>query len=168
MLSEERERVLAAVSGEMESLLAGHGFELLTLRYTGYRNTRTLTVYMDRPGGVTAQDCQDMGYHLGVLMDVIDPIPHNYQLIVSSPGADRPLTKPEHFERFTGKQVAVKCAQPVSGAHRVRGRLLGFADGQVRLAHDGQEIGVPWSEVEEARLVDDWQEMSGGGSADSG
>jgi ribosome maturation factor RimP len=161
MLREERERVLAAVQPEMESLLAGHGFELVALRYGGYKNSRTLTAYVDKPGGVTAQDCQEMGYRLGVLMDVIDPIPCSYQLIVSSPGLDRPLTKPEHFQRFAGRQAAVTLGEAARGGRHVRGRLLGFADGQVRLERQGEEVCVPWLEIEEAHLVYDWDEMGG-------
>jgi len=161
MLQEERAQVLAAVEEEFESLLGAQGFELVALRYDGYRQSRTLTVFMDKPGGVTAQDCQDMSYELGVLMDVLDPIPYRYQLIVSSPGLDRPLTKPQHFQRFVGEQAAVRYAPPEGGRRQVTGRLLGFAHDQVQLQCDGEELHVPWADVEDAHLVYDWPEMEG-------
>ena len=97
-----------------------------------------------------------MSYQLGVLMDVLDPIPYNYQLIVSSPGLDRPLAKPEHFARFVGQQAAVRYTPPEGGRRQVTGRLLGFAADQVRLQCDGGEVDIPWADVEDAHLVYDW------------
>jgi ribosome maturation factor RimP len=92
---------------------------------------------------------------VSALLDVEDPIPGHYELEVSSPGLDRKLTKPEHFQRFMGEIVKIQTRFPIAGRRRYRGRLL-RADAQgIVLEVDGQEHGLPLASIETARLVPD-------------
>ena len=75
------------------------------------------------------------------MLDVEDPIPSRYQLEVSSPGIDRPLVRPEDFERWAGHEAKIEMAVPQAGRKRFRGILEGYHDGEVRLFIDNPEGG---------------------------
>jgi len=94
---------------------------------------------------------------LSVLLDVLDPIPGHYTLVVSSPGVNRPLTRDSDFDRFAGENVAIRWAPPDDRPRTVRGRLLGTQDGAARVVVDGHEIAVPLEAVETANIVYDWE-----------
>ena len=87
------------------------------------------------------------------MLDVADPIAGAYILEVSSPGIDRPLVRPEDYDRFSGFEARIELAEPFDGRKRFRGRLLGTADGEVRLATEAGEARLPLASVARARLV---------------
>ena len=82
-------------------------------------------VFIDGESGVGLEECEQVSERLGVLLDVEDPIQGDYNLEVSSPGADRKLVKPEHFDRFAGHGIKMKLRRLVSGRRRLKGQLLG-------------------------------------------
>ena len=93
---------------------------------------RFLRVYIDKPEGVSHNDCQTVSEQLSVLLDVEDLVPGSrYVLEVSSPGLDRKLTKAAEFERFKGRLARISTNEPVENATFFEGRLAGYADGQV-------------------------------------
>ena len=77
-----------------------------------------LRLFIDKPGGVDVEDCQDLSRTVEPVLDVEDFIEPAYNLEVSSPGLDRPLRKPEHFARFAGQRVHVKTFGPIDGPRR--------------------------------------------------
>jgi ribosome maturation factor RimP len=101
---------------------------------------RILRVYIDKPAGVSHADCQAVSEQLSVILDVEDLVPgQRYTLEVSSPGMDRKIFLPEHYERFTGRMAKIWLHQPIEpgeGAKPlsyVEGRLMGCAEGRVRI-----------------------------------
>ncbi|MGD8237248.1 MAG: ribosome maturation factor RimP [Armatimonadota bacterium] len=149
-------RIEATIAGSIEELLGEHGYELVELKYSAGRRRASLTVFIDKPDGVTTQDCETMSRQIGLLMDALDPIARRYDLIVSSPGIERPLRKPEHYDRFRGKLAAVRIAEPDGRRRTLQGRLAGFQGQDVLLEVDGQVLQIPVACVEDAHLVFDW------------
>jgi ribosome maturation factor RimP len=130
------------------------GYELVGVEYLGRGGDRAiLRVYIDQEAGITLEDCAEVSHQLSGVLDVEDPIPGRYSLEVSSPGLNRPLVYPEHFERFRGHRVKLRLAEKVEGRRNLEGSLLGLADGLIQLEVEGRTWEVPLAAVESARLV---------------
>jgi len=152
--------VVRRIEAEVEQLLDDFGYELIQIKFGGEGGGRTLTILMDREGGVTADDCSEMSRRLSMLLDTLDPIPKAYTLIVSSPGLDRPLTRDADFDRFAGERAAVR--HSVGGTRRTdQGTLAGLEDQDVLLQTGDGVARIPLSEIEEAHLVYDWDADDG-------
>ncbi|MEK9662531.1 MAG: ribosome maturation factor RimP, partial [Alphaproteobacteria bacterium] len=141
----------------VESSLAAMGYELVRVMLRG-GNRQVLQVMIDRADGgeITVDDCAEASRAMSALLDVEDPISDAYELEVSSPGIDRPLTRPKDFERFAGLVARIELKQPVDGRKRFRGRLLGLADEAVRLADEDvpdAEFSLPLAGIVRAKLV---------------
>ena len=132
------------------------GLELAEVACFGQGARMVLRVFIDKPGGVSLNDCEQVHLSLGTALDVEDPIPHAYTLEVSSPGLDRPFTKREDYSRSVGKQVCMKLRRPYEGQWRVVGRLIEVKEPGVTLAvtqpRQGQTIRLDWEAIAEARL----------------
>jgi len=130
------------------------GYELVGVEYlTGQPGGNLLRVYIDREEGITLDDCAAVSHQLSGVLDVEDPIPGNYTLEISSPGLDRPLFEPEHFERYVGKKVNIRLESSVPGRRRYKGTLLGIEDGRVQVEVDGEVHSLDLDEIRDARLV---------------
>jgi ribosome maturation factor RimP len=108
-------------------------------------------VYIDRPGGVSIEDCARTSEILSDLLDQADPIPSSYVLEVSSPGLDRRLWEPWHYERALGKKIHVK----VRGMERTsyEGRLIGVQEGKAVVEEKSGCVEIPLSQVTQAWVV---------------
>jgi ribosome maturation factor RimP len=138
--------------GLLEPAVAALGFELADLdAHFGRRGL--LRLYIDRPGGVTLDDCQRVSEQIGALLDVEDPLPGSYVLEVSSPGLDRRLRTLEHFERFKGDQARIELRDALEGRRRFTGRLVGVEGGAVLLEVDGETWRLPLDDIAVARLA---------------
>src|SRR5215510_9225531 len=122
-----------AINAIVERVTAREGLELVHWEMTGPRHNALLRIYIDKPGGVTHNDCEAVSHQVGTLLDVDDVIADSYILEVSSPGVDRPLYKPADYERFAGNRVKVRTQEPVNGQRNFRGRLLGIEGDTVKL-----------------------------------
>lgn len=142
---------------EIEAAVSGLGFELVQMTFGGLPGGAALTVYVDRPAGVSAEDCAYAAEHLSVLLDALDPVEGSYSLIVSSPGLDRPLGRDEDFARFAGRSVLVRYHAEAGKAKRLRGRLLGVEGDAVRLETEAGEQAVPLAQITAANLQYDWE-----------
>ncbi len=131
----------------LEPVLAGLGYELVMLERAGRGLIR---LFIDKPGGVTIDDCVRVSNHLTHLFTV-ENIDYD-RLEVSSPGLDRPLVKPQDFERFAGEPVTLKLRVPMDNRRRLSGQLVGLQDDAVKLIVDGAEMTVDLRNVELARL----------------
>ncbi|HEX7079651.1 MAG TPA: ribosome maturation factor RimP [Gammaproteobacteria bacterium] len=140
----------------LEPAVEALGYELVDLDLRLGRRS-LLRVYIDRPagddGGVTLGDCELVSGQIGALLDVEDPVPGSYDLEVSSPGADRRLRTPQHFERFVGHEVKVELNRARGGRKRLRGRLTKVEEGAIVVDVDGETWRLDATEIAEARLV---------------
>ena len=140
----------------LEPAVAAVGCEFVGVEYRPNGNQSLLRVYIDKPEGVTLEDCSAVSYQVSGVLDVEDPIPGHYTLEVSSPGLDRPLFQARDFERFAGHEVKIRTRFPLDGQRNFRGSLQGLQDEQVVIdQQDGRRISLPLDQIEQARLVPD-------------
>ena len=148
MLTAKEKTLLEA----LEPQAADEGVEIVTVEIVGSKKAPTIRVFIDAEGGISFDELARTQAWIGTMMDELDPFPGAYMLEVSSPGIDRPLRTPEHFERFAGETVSVKTRGPLEGRSSFTGELAGFADGAVRLLVDGAELSIPYEQIKRARL----------------
>jgi len=135
--------------------LDGMGYELVRVMLIGGKGRQTLQVMAERQdrAGMTVDDCADISRALSALLDVEDPLAGAYNLEVSSPGIDRPLTRRDDFARFAGFEAKVELSAPVAGRKRFRGRLKGIDGDTIAIETDDGETALPFGAVERAKLV---------------
>ncbi len=139
----------------LEPAVSALGFELVGVEFIAGRRG-LLRVYIDSEDGITVDDCQSVSHQVSGLLDVEDPIRGQYSLEVSSPGLDRPLFRAADFERFAGHEVRLRLVAPLEGRRKFRGVLAGLRDGRVVVQVEEQELVVGLEEIDEARLVPDY------------
>ncbi|MFN3543679.1 MAG: ribosome maturation factor RimP [Thiobacillus sp.] len=135
------------LSARLEPVLAGLGYELVLLERAGRGLVR---IFIDKPGGITIDDCVAVSNHLTHLFTV-ENIDYD-RLEVSSPGLDRPLVKPQDYTRFAGEEVTLKLRVPVENRRRLVGMLVGLENDAVKLIVNGAELSIDLRNVEGARL----------------
>src|SRR5215475_5498888 len=158
----DEERVQAIA----ERVAATSGLEVVEIELRGGGKSRMLRVFLDKPGGVTHEDCAQFSREFGTILDVEDVVPGgSYTLEVSSPGLDRKLTRAADYERFTGSKVKLMTREPVDGNRHFEGRLESFRDGRLTLdlsearrkhrpKNDApQKLEIDLANVEKANLV---------------
>jgi len=137
----------------LEPTVEGLGYELADLEVKLGGRSGMVRVFIDRPEGISLDDCEKVSLAVSALLDVEDPVPGHYDLEVSSPGLNRKLTKPDHFKRFAGEEVKVEMRFPIEGRKRFRGRLAASDEDNIRVVVDGVEHSLPISTIDTARLV---------------
>jgi ribosome maturation factor RimP len=159
-LEEDRVQAIA------ERVAATSGLEVVEIELRGGGKSRMLRVFLDKPAGVTHEDCALFSREFGTILDVEDVVPGgSYVLEVSSPGLDRKLNRAADYERFAGSKVKLMTRQPVNGNRHFEGRLESFRDGRLildlsearkkkRPALDAsQRVEIELANVEKANLV---------------
>lgn len=149
MRRQELEELVGRVA---EPIAAGAGCEVVEVTFSRVGEAGHLLVTIDKPGGVSLEDCRAVSESLSAELDRLDPIEGTYRLEVSSPGLERPLVRDRDFERFQGRLVRVKTFAPVEGRKVWEGRLVGLADGRVVLEVEGKHVYIPREQVTRARL----------------
>jgi ribosome maturation factor RimP len=157
---EERVRAIA------DRVAATSGLEVVDIELRGGGKSRMLRVFLDKPAGVTHEDCAQFSREFGAILDVEEVVPGgSYVLEVSSPGLDRKLTRAADYERFAGSKVKLMTREPVNGNRHFEGRLESFRDGRLtldvsetrkkrRAAPDApQKLEIELANVEKANLV---------------
>ena len=141
--------------GLLEPVVGGLGYELIDIEWSAAGRQSLVRIYIDRidGGGVGLDDCERASRSIGAVLDADDPIGHEYQLEVSSPGFDRPLRTAAHFARFAGSEARIELARPLEGRRRFRGRLGPVEDGNVTIEVDRKEWKLPLAGISKARLV---------------
>ena len=118
--------------------------ELLAVDKVGPERLR---LFIDHPDGVSIELCERVTKHLSDLL--ID-----YGLEVSSPGPERPLTKPDHFRRFIGRQARVRLSEPREGFRSFTGELVGASDEEVTVAAEEGVVSIPYAEINRSNLLE--------------
>ena len=145
--------VVERVRSLAQPILTDRGLELVDVEFLRESQGWILRLYLDRPGGVTLEDCQRVSEELGDHLDVEDVIDQPYSLEVSSPGLDRPLTRESDFVAFAGKAARITTHEAIEGQRNFRGRLAGLDEGAVLLdLPDGRRVRIPRGLIAKARL----------------
>ena len=154
-MGEERSRVRQLVEEVVES----QGYELVDVEFKGAGKSSLLRIFIDKPAGISHEDCELVSEQVGTVLDVEDLIPFSYTLEVSSPGLDRKLFKEADYIRFAGKLAKIQTRIPLEHQKAFRGRLKGLQDGKILLElPKGDLLEIPLDVVAEARLEFDWLE----------
>lgn len=140
----------------LEPVVTSLGYELLLLEFSPSTKSGLLRLYIDSPGGITIEDCERISREVAGQLDVEDPISSGYRLEVSSPGLDRPLVKPAHFERFLGEQARVQLLAPRDGRRRFVGWIRHADENLVRLETQEGLVELSYAEIDRARLVPEY------------
>ena len=154
-----KEDILEKVRQIAAPLCAQEGLELIEVEFGGAGGRQTLRLFIDKPGGVSLDDCTSVSHAVSAALDVEDPIIGAYDLEVSSPGLDRPLRTPEHFQKYAGERVRVKTYAPISETDNRKtfvGKLIGYEEGFVVVDVDGTLFRVPHAQVSKANVEPDF------------
>ena len=145
-----------------ERVATSEDFELVDVELHGRGAGAVLRIFLDKPGGISLQDCQTFSRQVGTILDVEGCITARYTLEVSSPGLDRKLIKPADYERFAGRKVKFLLRNIDPGRRRFQGLLLGLAEGKVRVQDEfGSAFDIAFEQIERANLVPEFGKKFG-------
>ncbi len=152
------DEAVGRITALTERAASGTDIEVVEVQLRGAGKARLLRVYIDKKGGVTHGDCELISQKLGELLDEEDAVPgDHYTLEVSSPGAERRLTKPRDFERVLGQKIRIVLREPLEGLKSVDGKLTGCSQEALDLETEpGHTLQVPLTQVQKANLKFEW------------
>jgi ribosome maturation factor RimP len=155
----ESAEIVERIRGVAERVAAEQGLELVHVDIGMLGRNATVRIFIDKPGGVTHEDCSAVSHHVGTILDVEDFVSSAYTLEVSSPGLERGLYKREDYERFAGHLAKLKAREPVNGQRNFRGRIRGV-DGDAVVFDDktSGEVRIPLPVIAKANLEIDVEE----------
>lgn len=150
----------------IEPIVEGLGYECVGIEYNPHPSHGMLRVYIDSEQGILLDDCTKVSHQLSGMLDVEDPIPGEYQLEVSSPGADRPFFKLSQFQRFVGSKVNISLFKPIDKRRKLSGEIKSV-DGDAVVIQEGEKLfSVPFQAMSKARLAPDYDFNRGGRSGE--
>jgi ribosome maturation factor RimP len=141
----------------LEPYLAAEGVELDDLDVRGGGRGRMVRVLVDHPDGLKVDRIAELSRGLSRLLDEQDPVNGSYTLEVSSPGLERKLRRPRHFEKAIGREVDIKASPEIDGTGRHRGMLVKVLDGEVVISIEGTERVIPMASITQAKTVFRWE-----------
>ena len=136
----------------LQPIVEQFGFELVDVEYVKEGGTWYLRGYVDKPGGITINDCEAVSRQFSDRMDEEDFIPDSYVMEISSPGLDRPLKKPKDFERSIGKEVEIRTYRPVDHCKEFVGTLISYDDDTITVETEGQNKAFERKDIALVRL----------------
>jgi len=144
-------------------LLDEESFDLWDLEFASQAGATVIRVFVDRPSGVTLQDCAYWNKKIGRYLEAENLIQGRYILEVGSPGIQRALTRPEHFSRFVGATLEVKLHEPLEGRRTFRGELRAAGPDSIVVSDpDAGTVSLPHGAIRKSHLiVDPWEGMRG-------
>ena len=126
------------------------------LRREGSRGGRVLRLYLDKDGGPNIDELGRVSRQLSELLDTQDIVEGSYTLEVSSPGINRPLKKPEHFQRFVSKRMRVRSGDIIDESRSFLGILNEISGHNIRIEVEGKQYEIPFSMIEKSNYEHDW------------
>jgi len=139
---------------KLSPIIHAIGLECWGVEFSPSQGHSLIRIYIDvSDRSITLDDCEAVSREISAMFDREAPVVGHYTLEVSSPGLDRPLYTPEHFERFIGQEVTLACTLPVSGRRRFQGGILGVEGTTIILEQDKSRVEIPHHFIQKARLV---------------
>lgn len=150
-------KVTEVVEQLVTPILSDLQLELVDIEYVKEGKEWFLRVFIDKDSGVDIEECGMVSERLSEKLDEVDPIPYNYFLEVSSPGAERPLKKEQDFVKAVGKNVFIKTYEPIDGEKTFEGVLTAF-DGitvtvDMQIKTRKKTVQIPYGKIANARLA---------------
>ncbi|MBT2755977.1 ribosome maturation factor RimP [Mesobacillus foraminis] len=150
-------KVIEVVEELVTPIVSEIGLELVDVEYVKEGKNWFLRVYVDKDNGVDIEECGIVSERLSEKLDAMDPIPHNYFLEVSSPGAERPLKKEKDYQKAIGKNVFIKTYEAIDGEKAFEGVLTAY-DGEtvtveVKIKTRTKAVVIPFDKIASARLA---------------
>ncbi|MBQ0011062.1 MAG: ribosome maturation factor RimP [Ruminococcus sp.] len=156
-----KENIASFVEEKLSPAINGIGYDVWDVEYVKEGADYYLRFTIDSPDGITLDDCEKVSRLIDPLLDELDPIEDAYHLEVSSPGVERVLRKPAHFEAMIGETIEIRLFRPdASGKKAYTGTLAAFSDGTVRLDTDGGTVSVAFADVAKSNTVFDFTDIS--------
>ncbi|ESU33008.1 ribosome maturation protein RimP [Bacillus sp. 17376] len=150
-------KVTEVVEELVTPILNENELELVDIEYVKEGKNWFLRVYIDKDNGIDIEECGIVSERLSEKLDAIDPIPHNYFLEVSSPGAERPLKKEKDYQKAIGKNVFIKTYEPIDGEKAFEGVLTDYNGGtvtvEVKIKTRKKTVVIPFDKIASARLA---------------
>jgi ribosome maturation factor RimP len=149
-----RSKQIGEMVAEMvEPFLQQHSFELVDVEYIKEGSNWYLRVYVDKENGIDVEDCGNVSQYLSARLDESDPIPDAYFLEVSSPGAERPLKKPEDFMKAINQYVLITTYEQFEGMKEFEGTLIAYSNDQLTIKVGKQSYTIPIQKIAGSRLA---------------
>ncbi|MDO4982154.1 MAG: ribosome maturation factor RimP [Eubacteriales bacterium] len=145
-------RITDKVSELARPVVEENGCTLWDVEYVREAGTWYLRVFIDKEGGVSINDCENISRTLDPILDEEDPIPDSYVFEVGSAGAERELKRPSDFEAFMGSEVEVRLYQPVNGCKVFTGELKGYDNGGVTILYGENEMSFAKAQIGAVKL----------------
>lgn len=152
-----------ALEEVISPVVEGLGFVFVGLEYLPQSRYTLLRLIVDKPGGITIDDCERVSRQINAVLSVKAVIKEDYTLEVSSPGLDRQLFTPDQFREQLGKLISIRIVAPMEGRRNFKGTLESVLDDGVFIRVDemNDRVKLAFTEIAEARLVPEWQESKG-------
>ncbi|HEX6126182.1 MAG TPA: ribosome maturation factor RimP [Pyrinomonadaceae bacterium] len=155
----QRDSIVEKVDKIAAKAAKEHGVEFVHSEIVGSKRNMTVRIYIDKPEGVTIEDCSTVSRTVETVIDADDFIPSSYVLEVSSPGLDRPLFSIQDFERYLGKKAKVKTAEPINGQSNFSGQIVAVSGTEIEFDDKTNgTVHIPFEKVEKANLKVDLSE----------
>lgn len=151
-MEKEIKEIKERIKKVIEIPILRKNMELVDLEWKREKRGWVLRIFIDKPGGVTVEDCAKIS---GIVEDILDReniIHHSYVLEVSSPGIERPLVKKEDYERFKGEKAKITLKTPVSGRRNFTGIIIGVKNNLVQIEEGGKIWEFPLENIKKANL----------------
>ena len=145
-------KITEAVANLAKGVVEAEGCSLWDVEYVREAGSYYLRVYIDKPGGVSINDCEVISRTLDKLLDEADPIPDSYIFEVASAGAERELKRPSDFEAFMGSEVEVRTYKPINGQKAFVGTVEKYEDGAVTLSSGKKQIRLEKQDIALVKL----------------
>lgn len=134
------------------SVCERHGVYIYNTEYKKEGSEYFLRLFIDKDGGVTIEDCENVSREISPLLDELTFIKEAYIFEVSSPGIDRALTRDWHFEKVMGEEIDIKLFAPIDGKKEINGILKNYTGGEITVETDSKEIIIEKSKAASVRL----------------
>jgi ribosome maturation factor RimP len=146
-------QIKSIIETMLNEFMQQNAFELVDVEYIKEGSNWFLRVYVDKEGGIDIDDCSRVSEYLSEQLDEKDPISDAYFLEVSSPGAERPLKKPQDYHKAVNQHVFVTVYEPIDGSKEFEGMLLSFDGEELVVQTAKKKTSIPFSKVASARLA---------------